>query len=118
ASADTCRATGEQVCRQGGERAVKRIFVFAAFVTVAATLAGTGNAASFSGVVVAKDAKRKAIVTASARAVRTVRAPASFGGVRLGQRVAVRARPLADGTFRATSVRPAGRGQPGPFRAG
>ena len=53
---------------------MKRLLAFAAFAAVAATLTGTADAARFKGVVVAKDAKRKALVTATAKgAVRTVR---------------------------------------------
>ena len=44
---------------------MKRFLAFAAFAAVAATLTGTADAARFKGVVVAKDAKRKALVTAT-----------------------------------------------------
>lgn len=87
---------------------MKRVFVLVAALVVAATFAGQANA--WRGSVVAKDASRKAFVTASPDGVmRTVRAPRSFDRVRVGQRVAVRAGRLADGTFRAVSVRVLGR---------
>lgn len=96
---------------------MKRFLAFAAFAAVAATLTGTANAASFKGVVVAKDAKRKALVTASRGAVRTVRAPARFGRVKVGQRIAVSARIQPDGTFKAQSLRITGRSGKVRFRA-
>jgi hypothetical protein len=46
-----------------------------------------------------------------------VRAPARFGSLRVGQRLAVHARPLADGTYASTSVRVAGRATRTPLRA-
>jgi hypothetical protein len=69
-------------------------------------------------VIVAKDPARKAVATASAGGVvRTVRAPARFGALRVGQRLSVRARPLADGTYASTSLRVAGRATRTPLRA-
>lgn len=96
---------------------MKRLIAFAAFAAVAATLTGTANAASFRGVIVAKDAKRKAVVTASPRGLRTVRARAQFPRFRVGQRIWVTARRLADGTFTARSIRPAGTAKKARFRA-
>jgi hypothetical protein len=96
---------------------MKRFLAFAAFAAVAATLTGTANAASFRGVVVAKDAKRKALVTAAPGAIRTVRAKGQFGRFKIGQRVVVSARPMADGTFTATKIRPVGRTKRVRFRA-
>lgn len=66
-------------------------------------------AARWTGVIVAKDPARGAVVTASAAGrVRTLRASARAPRLRVGQRLAVLARPLADGTFRARRVRVAG----------
>jgi hypothetical protein len=96
---------------------MKRFLAFAAFAAIAATLTGTANAASFKGVVVAKDAKRKALVTASKGAVRTVRAPSRFARVKVGQRIAVDARIRPDGTFNARSLRVIGRSGKARFRA-
>lgn len=62
-----------------------------------------------NGVIVAKDAKRKALVTVSHGSVRTVRAPNKFRNLRVGQRVAVKARMLTDGTYAAAAVRGQGR---------
>ncbi len=68
------------------------------------------SAGSLSGVVVAKDAKRKALVVVSGRSVRTVRAGARFTRVRVGQRVAATVRKRADGTYTpARCAPPAGR---------
>jgi hypothetical protein len=84
---------------------LKKVLVLAAGVIVAAAFNGTADAARWNGVVVAKDAKRKAVVTVSRGSVRTVRAPAKFRRLRVGQRVAVTARALPDGTFAAAVVR-------------
>jgi hypothetical protein len=69
----------------------------------------TAAAGSFSGVTVAKDAKRKSLIVVSGRTVRTVRAAAGYARIRVGQRVVVRASQLADGTYQAGTVRPGGR---------
>jgi hypothetical protein len=74
-------------------------------------------AASFTGVAVAKDSKRKAAVVASAGAVRTVRLAGRFGQVRLGQRVAVTATRRPDGTYDARRVRALGRAKRARFAA-
>ena len=58
---------------------------------------------------VAKDAKRKAVVTVTRGSVRTVRAPSKFRRLRVGQRVAVNARTLPDGTYAAATIRGQGR---------
>lgn len=96
---------------------MKKVFAFVAFAIVAATLSGTASAASFKGVIVAKDAKRKAVVTASAGKVRTVRAKSAFGRLRIGQRISVNSRPLADGTFTARSLRLIGESKRVRFKA-
>lgn len=88
---------------------MKKSFAFLAVAVVAASLTGTAGAASFKGVVVAKDAKRKTFVTASPGAVRTVRAQGRLGRFRVGQRVSVEAAKRSDGTYLARSVRLAGR---------
>lgn len=88
---------------------MKKVLVLAAGVVLAAAFNGTADAARWSGVVVAKDAKRKAVVTVSRGSVRTVRAPAKFRRLRVGQRVVVAARPLPDGTYAAAAVRGQGR---------
>jgi hypothetical protein len=88
---------------------MKKVLVLAAGVILAAAFSGTADAARWSGVIVAKDAKRKAVVTVSRGSVRTLRAPAKFRRLRVGQRVAVTARALPDGTFAAAVVRGQGR---------
>ena len=44
---------------------MKRAFVLAAALVTAAALNGTADAARWNGVIVAKDAKRKAVITVS-----------------------------------------------------
>ena len=51
----------------------------------------------------------KAVVTVSRGSVRTVRAPSKFRRLRVGQRVAVNARTLPDGTYAAATIRGQGR---------
>jgi len=75
-------------------------------VTLAAgsalVLPATAGAATFGGVVIAKQPTRHAVVVSTAGLVRTVHTHRL--GLRVGTRVAVRARLLADGTFSARSV--------------
>lgn len=90
---------------------MRRTLLLVALAAAALATAGTAAAAgaSWNGVIVAKDNGRSAIVTASANGVvRTARSPRARG-LRIGQRVAVAGRPLADGTFSAASVRVTGR---------
>jgi hypothetical protein len=87
---------------------MRRAIVFAVALAAVAA-APTATAASFGGVTVAKDAKRKSVVVVSGRSVRTVRAGASFARVGIGQRVVVKGTRLADGTYQASTLRPAGR---------
>jgi hypothetical protein len=91
---------------------MKRAIVLVAALLVSAAVCGTADAARWSGVVVAKDAKRKAVITVTRGSVRTVRAPNKFRRLRVGQRVAVNARRLSDGTYsplHGTTVRGQGR---------
>jgi hypothetical protein len=87
---------------------MRRAVVFAAAVAVLVA-APTAAAGSFAGVTVAKDSKRKSVVVVSGRSVRTVRAGAGYAGFRVGQRIVVTALRLADGTYRASNLRAAGR---------
>ena len=88
---------------------MKRFLAFVAFAAVAAALTGTADAARFKGVVVAKDAKRKALVTATAKgAVRTVRTR-RYGSFRLGQRVLVNGARRPDATWTGSLVRAVGK---------
>ena len=84
---------------------MKRVLILAVAVT-GLILPTAANAGAFQGVVIAKNAKRKAIVTTSANAVvRTTRTPKSFGKIGLGTLVAVRARQLPDGTFAGATTK-------------
>jgi hypothetical protein len=77
---------------------------------LAVVLPATAGAATFRGAVVAKDAARKALVTASRDGtVRTVRLHTGFARYRLGSLVAVRGAELPDGTYSAAAVRRIGR---------
>lgn len=75
----------------------------------AVVAAPTAAAGAFTGVTVAKDAKRKAVVVVTGRSARTVRVGAQLRRLRVGQRIAVRATRRADGTYQAASIRRAGR---------
>ena len=82
----------------------------AAIAVVVIALPATAGAATFRGVVIAKDSARKALVTASSNGtVRTVRVHAGFKRVGVGGRVAVRAAKLPDGTFSASTVKSLGK---------
>jgi hypothetical protein len=88
-----------------------------AAAAIAVVLPATAGAATFTGAVVAKDAARKALVTASRDGtVRTVRLHAGFARLRVGSKVSVSAVKLPDGTFTGR-VRLAGRARVAHVRA-
>jgi hypothetical protein len=77
---------------------------------LAVVLPATAGAATFRGAVVAKDAARKALVTASRDGtVRTVRLHTGFARLKVGSLVAVNGAKLPDGTYSAAAVRRIGR---------
>ena len=83
------------------------LIVAAAGLAVAASPASAATA--WKGVVIANDPGRNAVVTASAGGVvRTARSPKARS-LRVGQRLAVTGTNLADGTYRAVSIRVTGR---------
>jgi hypothetical protein len=86
---------------------MRKAFVLGA-VGLSLLLPGAADAARFGGVVVAKDAKRQAVVVASRGSVRTVRAGRSFTRLRVGQRVVGNAVRRPDGTYRALGLRGVG----------
>lgn len=87
---------------------MKRILVLVAAIGL--ILPAAASAGAFRGVVIAKNAKRQSLVTASADGtVHTVRAPKAFRKTGIGALVAVRAVRLPDMTFAATGVRQLGR---------
>lgn len=98
---------------------MKRVFLLAAAAIAALAFALPATAGmTFRGVVIAKDAKRKSLVTASKNGVvRTVRARGAFKRVRVGKRVAVQAAELPDGTFAASKIRLLGKARHAHFRA-
>jgi hypothetical protein len=85
---------------------MKGVLVLAVAVAVAGFVLPAGaNAGAFQGVVIAKNAKRKAIVTTSANGtVRTVRTPKLSRKTGLGALVKVQGSRLPDGTFAAASA--------------
>ena len=88
--------------------------------TAVAAIVAVPNAAaaSFTGVAVAKDSKRKSAVVVTGGTARTVRLAGRFAQVRLGQRLAVTAAARrADGTFDARRVRRQGRATRARFSA-
>jgi hypothetical protein len=87
---------------------MKKLLFLAALAATAISAPATANAASFKGIVVAKQNSRHALVVASrGGVVRTVRARTLRA--RPGSRVSVSARRLGDGTFRAARVAAHGR---------
>ena len=90
----------------------------AVVAAIAFALPATSMAATFRGVVIAKDSARKSLVTASPNGVvRTVRARAAFKHVRVGRMVAVQAAALPDGTYAASKVRMLRKSRHAHFRA-
>ena len=86
------------------------LLLAASIAALAVVLPATAGAATFRGAVIAKDAARKALVTASSDGtVRTVRLHAKFNRFRVGSTVAVRGAKLPDGTYSAAAVRRLGK---------
>jgi len=86
------------------------LLLAASIAALAVVLPATAGAATFRGAVVAKDAARKALVTASSDGtVRTVRLHAKFNRFRVGSTVVVRGAKLPDGTYSAAAVRRLGK---------
>jgi hypothetical protein len=89
---------------------MKRLLALVAAVGL--ILPAAAQAGTFTGVVIAKSAKRHALVTASNNGtVRTVRAPKAFRKIGLGFVVKVRGAKLPDGTFAARGVTKIGLGK-------
>jgi hypothetical protein len=85
-----------------------KLLIVSAIAAIGVALPATAGAATFTGVVVAKQPARHALVIASRTgAVRTVHTHRL--GIRVGARVAVAARRLSDGTFSARKVTVRGR---------
>jgi len=97
---------------------MKRILVLlavAAGLLAAATPASAATA--WKGIVVAKDNGRSAVVTASANGhVRTARSPKARS-LRIGQRLTITGTKLADGTFKARTLRVTGRAKSARIKA-
>jgi hypothetical protein len=86
------------------------LLLVTSIAALAVVLPATAGAATFRGAVVAKDAARKALVTATKDGtVRTVRLHSNFNRFRVGSTVAVRGVKLPDGTYSAAAVRRLGK---------
>jgi hypothetical protein len=82
---------------------MKKLVFLAALAALTLTAPAIASASNFKGVVVAKNAKRHTLAVASSTGVvRTVRTTKL--GAAIGNRVAVSAKALRDGTFRASNV--------------
>jgi hypothetical protein len=87
----------------------RTLTLFALAGGLLAAAAPASAATAWKGVVVAKDAQRGTVVTASANGqVRTARSPKA-ASLKIGQRLAVTGTRLADGTFQAATVKASGR---------
>ena len=99
---------------------MKRLLLLLAATTTALAVVfpATAGAASFRGVVIAKDAARKSVVTASANGtVRTTRLHTGFKRLSIGTRVIVHGSKLPDGTFSAAAVKRLGKARLARVRA-
>ena len=97
---------------------MRRALGVAVVLAIAVALPTTASAAGWRGVVVAKEKNRATIVTTSkSGVVRTLRAGKTLAKVRVGQRVAVKATRLADGTFRLQNLRVVGKASRAHVRA-
>ncbi len=97
---------------------MKRMLVLLFAVVSLLVVAGSASAATaWKGVVVATDAKRGTVVTASAGGVvRTTRSPNAHA-LKIGQRLDIRGTALADGTFEAATVKANGRAKTAKVKA-
>jgi hypothetical protein len=98
---------------------MRRISLLFAAVLAAAFTAASAQAAapSWGGVVVAKDASRKAVIVAlPGGAVRTVRSTMPLTRFAVGARVSTRGARLADGTFKAAAMKITGKASRGVVR--
>ncbi len=87
----------------------RTLTLFALAAGLLAAAAPASAATAWKGVVVAKDSQRGTVVTASANgAVRTTRSTKA-ASLKVGQRLAVTGSRLADGTFKAASIKVTGR---------
>jgi hypothetical protein len=96
---------------------MRKIVALLVAVAGLAVAASPASAAGFKGVVVAKDAGRSAVAVASANgAIHTFRS-AKAPGLRVGQVVAASGSKLADGTYRAATLRVVGQARTTRLRA-
>src|SRR3954470_14206807 len=96
---------------RGGNHMKRYLLLFAvASAALAVVLPATAGAATFRGAIVAKDAARKALVTAGTDGtVRTVRLHARLSKFRVGSTVLVSGAKLPDGTYSGATVRRLGK---------
>jgi hypothetical protein len=94
------------------------LLLAAGIAALAFALPATAGTVTFRGVVVAKDAARKSIVTVSRNGnVRTIRTAGKLKKIQIGRIVAVQAASLPDGTFALSKLRPLSRANRAHFRA-
>jgi hypothetical protein len=94
------------------------LLLAAGIAALAFALPATAGTVTFRGVVVAKDAARKSIVTVSRNgSVRTIRTAGKLKKIQIGRIVAVQAASLPDGTFALSKLRPLGRANRAHVRA-
>jgi hypothetical protein len=112
------KVSGRLVGRKESPQVKKALLPAAVIVAaIAFVLPATSMAATFRGVVIAKDSARKSLVTASRNGVViTVRARAAFKRVHVGRLVAVKAAALPDGTYAASKLRMLGKSRHVHFR--
>lgn len=96
---------------------LRKILALLVAVVGLAVAASPASAASFKGVIVAKDASRSAVAVASTNgAIHTFRS-AKAPGLRVGQVVSASGSKLGDGTYRAATLRVTGHAKTTRIRA-
>ena len=97
---------------------MKRMLVLLfAVVSLLVAASSASAATAWKGVVVATDAKRGTVVTASAGGVVRTARSANAHAFKIGQRLDVRGTALADGTFEAATVKANGRAKTAKVKA-
>ena len=96
---------------------MKRILVLLAVAAGLLAAATPASAAAWKGTVVAKDNGRSAVVTASANGVVRTARSSKARSLQIGQRLTVTGTKLADGTYKAATVRVTGRAKSARLKA-
>lgn len=96
---------------------LRRTLVVLVTLAGLAVAASPASAASFKGVIVAKDAPRSAVAVASANGTIHTFRSAKARGLRVGQVVSASGTKLGDGTYRAATLRVTGHAKTARIRA-